>query len=79
MEASQNSALEMYRLDLEELTKFIEMSKRPNIKRQLESIKQNLTFQMEEEKKNNQNQKQEKKQTRLHHFQFNSKLLLNML
>ena len=52
MEASQNSALEMYRLDLEELTKFIEMSKRPNIKRQLESIKQNLTFQMEEEKKN---------------------------
>lgn len=52
MEASQNSALEMYRLDLEELTKLIEMSKRPNIKRQLESIKQNLTFQMEEEKKN---------------------------
>ena len=53
MEASQNSALEMYRLDLEELTKLIDMSKRPNIKRQLESIKQNLTFQMEEEKKNN--------------------------
>ena len=51
MEPSQNSTLEMYRLDIEELAKLIETAKRPNNKRQLEAYKKNLEIQMKEEEK----------------------------
>ena len=45
------SAVEMYKKDIEELDKLIGLSQRPNVKRQLEEIKTNLTRLMEEEKK----------------------------
>ena len=51
MEPSQNSTIEMYRLDIEELAKLIETAKRPNNKRQLEAYKKNLEIQMKEEEK----------------------------
>ena len=43
--------LEMYKSDIEELDKLIGISQRPNIKRQLEEYKNNLSRLMEEEKK----------------------------
>lgn len=48
MESS--SIIEMYRLDLEDLTKLISASTRPNIKRQLEQYKSLIESQMAEEK-----------------------------
>ena len=47
--------LEMYTLDLEELNKLIQISTRPNIKRQLEQLKLNLENLQNEEKRKNEN------------------------
>lgn len=46
-----NPTIEMYELDIEELDKFIETSKRPNLKRQLEEYKKNLISTLNTEKK----------------------------
>ena len=50
MEA-QSPAIEMYQKDIEELEKLINIALRPNIKRQLEEYKNNLSHLMNEEKK----------------------------
>ena len=50
MEA-QSPAIEMYQKDIEELEKLINIATRPNIKRQLEEYKNNLSNLMKEEKK----------------------------
>ena len=57
------SAVEMYKKDIEELDKLIGLSQRPNVKRQLEEIKTNLTRLMEEEKKKIELEKKEKEQS----------------
>ncbi len=44
-------AIDMYQKDIEELEKLIKLSERPNIKRQLEEYKNNLSHLMLEEKK----------------------------
>lgn len=46
-----NNALENYQLDIDELNKFILHSTRPNVKRNLEEFKKNLSFMYEDEKK----------------------------
>ena len=46
-----NNSIEMYELDIEELSKFILQSTRPNLKRQLEEYRKNLSYLYEEEKK----------------------------
>jgi len=50
MEA-QSPVIEMYQKDIEELEKLINISVRPNIKRQLEEYKNNLSNLLKEEKK----------------------------
>ena len=50
MEA-QSPAIEMYQKDIEELEKLINIALRPNIKRQLQEYKNNLSNLMAEEKK----------------------------
>ena len=50
MEA-QSPAIEMYQKDIEELEKLINIALRPNIKRQLQEYKNNLSNLMTEEKK----------------------------
>lgn len=44
-------AIDMYQKDIEELEKLIKIAERPNIKRQLEEYKNNLSHLMSEEKK----------------------------
>ena len=50
MEA-QSQAIEMYQKDVEDLEKLISIALRPNIKRQLEEYKNNLSNLLKEEKK----------------------------
>ena len=57
-------AVEMYKKDIEELDKLIEMSQRPNVKRRLEEDKNNLTLLMEEEKKKFELEKKKKEETK---------------
>ena len=47
-----SSSIEMYQLDIEELTKFIEQAKRPNIRRHFEELRKNMTILLDQEKKN---------------------------
>ncbi len=47
----KSSPVDMYQADIEELTKFINESTRPNLKRYLEEHKRNLVFLLEAEKK----------------------------
>ena len=48
---SQSQVIEMYQKDIEELEKLINIALRPNIKRQLEEYKNNLSNLLKEEKK----------------------------
>ena len=50
MEA-QSPVIDMYQKDIEELEKLINVALRPNIKRQLEGYKNNLSNLLKEEKK----------------------------
>jgi len=50
MEA-QSPVIDMYQKDIEELEKLINIALRPNIKRQLEEYKNNLSNLLKEEKK----------------------------
>ena len=59
MEA-QSPAIEMYQKDIEELEKLINIATRPNIKRQLEEYKNNLSNLMKEEKKKLEAEKKKK-------------------
>jgi len=64
---SQSPAIEMYQKDIEELEKLINISIRPNIKRQLVEYKNNLSNLMNEEKKKldaEQKKKEEDKSTK---------------
>lgn len=58
MDSSSN--IEMFKLDLEDLTNLIGQSKRPNIKRQLEEYKRNLEFLLKEEEKKAEKEKASK-------------------
>ena len=57
MDSSAN--VEMFKLDLEDLTNLISLSKRANIKRQLEEYKRNLEFLLKEEEKKAEKKKEE--------------------
>lgn len=59
MDSQSNS--EMFKLDLEDLNNLISLSKRPNIKRQLEEYKRNLEFLLAEEEKKAAKEKETKK------------------
>ena len=59
---SQSPAIEMYEKDIEELNKLIDVALRPNIKRQLNEYKNNLTNLMNEEKKKNEAEKKKKEE-----------------
>lgn len=59
------SSITNYQLDIEELTKFIEQSTRPNIKRQLEENRKNLIILLEEEKRKAEKASQTEKQNQI--------------
>ena len=54
-------AIDMYQKDIEELEKLIKIAERPNIKRQLEEYKNNLSHLMSEEKEKIRSRKEEKR------------------
>ena len=60
MSSPQSPAIEMYQKDIEELEKLINISLRPNIKRQLEEYKNNLSNLMKEENKKIEEEKKKK-------------------
>jgi hypothetical protein len=47
----QNPTIEMFELDLQELDKFIKETTRPNIKRQFEEYRKNISSLLNEEKR----------------------------
>ena len=64
MEA-QSPAIEMYQKDIEELEKLINIALRPNIKRQLQEYKNNLSNLMAEEKKKIESEKKKTEEAQL--------------
>ena len=60
MSSPQTPAIEMYQKDIEELEKLIKIALRPNIQRQLEGYKNNLSNLMNEEKKKIEAEKKKK-------------------
>ncbi len=59
---SESPAVEMYKKDIEELEKLINIAIRPNIKRQLIEYKNNLNNLMNEEKKKFESEKKKKEE-----------------
>ena len=80
MEA-QSPVIEMYQKEIEELEKLINIAVRPNIKRQLEEYKNNLSNLLKEEKKKIELEKKKKKKIKTinHHLKLTQRNYMHHL